>query len=309
MTAAFSFTQRPPELNKDLYPDAVKFVKMHGLGNDYLYVEEFGAALPDPGALARLMSDRHFGAGSDGLVLIGPPAPDCAADFRMRMFNADGSEGDMCGNAARCVGKYLYERAFTDKKTIALQTKAGLRMLELETWDGKVLSVRVNMGRPELRPADIPMLAAGETFISGEISVLGEVFRGTAVSMGNPHLVLAWPDLSELPLERIGPAFERHSLFPKRVNTEFIQVLTRDRVRMRVWERGAGETLACGTGACAVLAACVLNGWTERRAAIELRGGELQTQWAEDGNIYMTGPAEHVFTGEFTLKPGGAFKR
>lgn len=302
MNADFRFSLRPESLLPGVYPDSIKFVKMHGLGNDYIYVEEFAAPLPNPSSLAVILSDRHFGVGADGLVLIGPAdSPDYQADFRMRMFNADGSEGDMCGNAARCVGKYLYERGLARETSIRLQTLAGPRLLELEVQGGLALSVRVNMGRPILRPADIPMLDTGENFISREITVKGERFAATAVSMGNPHLVLAWPDLEKLPLEVIGPAFERHALFPRRVNTEFIRVIDRERVRMRVWERGSGETLACGTGACAVLAACVLNNWTGRRAVIELRGGELEVEWSADDCIYLRGPATEVFKGEFPL--------
>jgi diaminopimelate epimerase len=276
---------------------------MEGLGNDYIYVEEFIAPLQDPPSLARRMSDRHFGVGGDGLVLIGPPEAglDYQADFRMRMFNADGSEGDMCGNAARCVGKYLYEKGFTKQRRIRLQTKAGMRLLELDAPQGMVCSVRVNMGHPVLRPELIPMLIEGENFISRELSVKGKTYMGTAVSMGNPHLVVPCPDLAAFPLESLGPAFEHHPLFPRRVNTEFIQVLNRERVRMRVWERGSGETLACGTGACAALAACVLNGWTDRKAVLELRGGELEIEWADDDCIYMRGPATEVFSGEFMV--------
>jgi len=298
----FRFAVRPAAPQGRPLERPIPFTKMEGLGNDYIYVEEFERPLEDKAALAVRMSDRHFGVGGDGLVIIGPPAPERAeeADFRMRMFNADGSEGYMCGNAARCVGKYVYEKGLTGKTEIRLQTRAGVRLLQLFPGGGKVEEVRVNMGRPGLRPEDIPVRTEGEDFIAREILVQGEVYRGTAVSMGNPHLVLPWPDLADLPIDSLGPAFEHHPLFPRRVNTEFIQVLNRERVRMRVWERGSGETLACGTGACAVLVACVLNRWTGRRAEIELRGGELAVDWAEDGCVYMRGPARTVFSGEFT---------
>jgi diaminopimelate epimerase len=306
MTAEYAgssirFDARPAPPAAGGQPGRVRFVKMEGTGNDYIYVEEFAAPLQDPAPLAVRMSDRHFGVGGDGLVLIGPADANAGypADFRMRIFNADGSEAEMCGNASRCVGKYLYENGLTDKTVIRLQTGGGLRVLELDTERGKVRGVRVNMGAPVLKPADIPMNAPGERFVDGEIQVLGQTYRGTAVSMGNPHLVVPCPDLCALRLEAVGPAFERHALFPKRVNTEFVEVVNRSHIRMRVWERGSGETLACGTGACAALTACALNGWTERKAVVELRGGSLDVEWAGDNNVYMSGPASFVFSGEF----------
>ena len=292
------FTSRPPGLVDDSLPKRLPFTKMQGLGNDYVYVEEFETPILRPAPLAVAISDRHFGVGGDGLVLMGPSE---RADFRMRMFNADGSEGEMCGNATRCIGKYLYEKGFTDKKEFTLETLAGIRVLTLYTSGAAVERVRVDMGEPKLRPADIPVQAEGESFIDQEIMVNGRRYRGTAVSMGNPHLVVPMPGMENLDLAQIGPFFEHHALFPRRVNTEFIQVLDRDRVRMRVWERGSGETLACGTGACAVLVACALNKWTDRKAVIELRGGELEVEWGEDGVVYMTGGAEFVFSGEYIV--------
>lgn len=292
------FTSRPPRVADDSLPKRLPFTKMQGLGNDYVYVEEFNSPVLSPAPLAVAISDRHFGVGGDGLVLMGPSE---RADFRMRIFNADGSEAEMCGNATRCVGKYLYEKGFTDKKEFTLETLAGIRVLTLYAGGNNVDRVRVDMGRPELKPADIPMQADGEAFIDQEVIINGRRYRGTAVSMGNPHLVVPVPGLESLDLAQIGPFFEHHALFPRRVNTEFIQVLERDRVRMRVWERGSGETLACGTGACAVLVACALNKWTDRKAVIELRGGELEIEWSADGVVYMTGGAEFVFSGEYIV--------
>ncbi len=308
------FDRRPVPLDTANYPRRIRFTKMEGAGNDYIYMEEFNWHIKYPGPLAVRMSDRNFGIGGDGIVLIGPPEPGLAypADFRMRMFNADGSESPMCGNASRCVGKYLYDNGLTDKTVINLQTGAGLRVLELHLQDGKVAAVRVNMGSPRLEPEALPMLAPvtqgqptparGESFADREITAGGKTFKATAVSMGNPHLVVPYADLDSLDISALGPAFETHEWFPQRVNTEFIQVMARERIRMRVWERGSGETLACGTGACAALVACAINNWTARKAVVELRGGELQIEWAEDGNVYMTGPAEMVFTGEYIVR-------
>jgi diaminopimelate epimerase len=274
------------------------FTKMQGLGNDYIYIEEFGAPLDDPASLAVRISDRHFGVGGDGLVLIGPSQ---RADFRMRIFNADGSEAEMCGNATRCVGKYLFERGFTAKRDITLETLAGIRALRLEGDGPNVAAVRVNMGKPSLIPVDLPMLIDDDSFIHREIAIDNRVYRATAVSMGNPHLVVPFHGIDSLDLPRIGPLFERHPLFPKGVNTEFIEVRSHNRIRMRVWERGSGETLACGTGACAALVACSLNGFTERSATVELPGGELAVSWDAEGVVHMTGGANFVFSGEYRL--------
>ena len=294
----FIFDQRPAPIDDPSLPDFVPFTKMEGAGNDYIYVEEFDAPLKNPAPLAVKVSDRHFGVGSDGLILIGPSDK---ADFRMRMFNADGSEGMMCGNGVRCVAKYVYDRGLTGKSEISLETKSGIRILQVEAPNGKVDRVRVDMGAPIIVPADIPMRAPGQSFIDQAIVVEGKTWRGTAVSMGNPHLVVQVPDL-DLDLPKIGPAFEFHEMFPERVNTEFIQVISRTHVRMRVWERGSGETMACGTGACAVLVACALEGLTERKAEVELRGGTLLIEWAENNTVYMTGPATEVCTGQFKVR-------
>lgn len=302
---SIKFDLRPARPGTSGPPRSIRFTKMEGAGNDYIYIEEFAEELFDPAPLAVKISDRHFGVGGDGIILIGHPSKEHReeADFRMRMFNADGSEGEMCGNASRCVGKYLFDRGLTDKKVIRLETKAGLRLLHLNVSGGRVSSVRVDMGEPILEPARIPMNAPGASFINSEIRMDGGSLPGTAVSMGNPHLVLPWSKLEDLDIAAVGPKFEAHELFPKRVNTEFIEVKSRELLRMRVWERGSGETLACGTGACAALVACVLNNWTERKARVELRGGTLEIEWAaEDNHVYMTGPANFVFTGTYTVE-------
>ena len=287
----------------------MKFTKMQGIGNDYVYVDCTKESIIDPAALSRRISDRHFGIGSDGLVMI---LPSEKADFRMRMFNADGSEAEMCGNASRCVAKYVYERGLTEKKEITLETGAGIKTLRLNfaeedgVKDRSVASVRVDMGAPELRPEMIPVnraelgLSAEENQILGKmIHIPGQSFIVTCVSVGNPHCVTFLEDVEQIPLEAWGPEMERHPAFPKRTNTEFAQVIDRHTIRMRVWERGSGETLACGTGACATLAASVLNGLTDRKAALRLNGGELEIEWDEKtGRIFMTGPAEFVFDGE-----------
>lgn len=299
------FEKRLPKLGSEYIaqmqlPQKLAFTKMEGIGNDYVYVwlENLDTPITDPGPLAVFMSDRNYGVGGDGLVLIGRSEK---ADFRMRMFNNDGSEGNMCGNASRCVGKFLYDHGYTDKKTITLETKSGIRTLSLTLENNKVSAVTVDMGKPIINPCDIPMNAEGESFINQEIHVNGATIKGTGVSMGNPHFVITMHNIASLDLPAIGPSFEHHEMFPERVNTEFIEVVNRQKVRMRVWERGSGETLACGTGACAVLVACALNNYTDRKATIELRGGELTIEWAEDGIVYMTGPAREVFSGEIEL--------
>ena len=296
------FEKRLPKLGQEYIekmqlPKMLPFTKMEGIGNDYVYVwlEDLDSPVTDPAPLAIFMSDRNYGVGGDGLVLIGKSKK---ADFRMRMFNNDGSEGNMCGNASRCVGKFLYEHKHTDKTTITLETKSGIRTLVLTVEKNKVTGVTVDMGKPVIKPHDIPMKADGETFISQEIIVSGKAVKGTGVSMGNPHFVVPMQNIADLDLPLIGPNFEHHELFPERVNTEFIEVISRDKIRMRVWERGSGETLACGTGACATLVACVLNNYTNKKAIVELRGGELIIEWADDGIVYMTGPAREVFSGE-----------
>ena len=293
---------RPAPLDDPALPRLLPFTKMQGIGNDYVYVEEFDSPIANPAPLAVAISDRHFGVGGDGLVLMGKPSDPSKADFRMRIFNSDGSEAEMCGNATRCVGKYLYEKGFAQTEEFRLETLAGIRIIKLFTDAGKVGKVRVNMGPPKLVPAQIPMNAQGESFINQEFAVDGVAYKGTAVSMGNPHIVVPVIGLAQLDLPRIGPSFEHHALFPRRVNTEFIEVISDSRIRMRVWERGAGETLACGTGACATLVACALNGWTQRKAIVELRGGELEIEWTADGDVYMSGGAEFVFSGSFITR-------
>ena len=276
----------------------MKFTKMQGLGNDYVYVNCFREKIVNPPELSKKISDRHFGVGSDGLIMINPSEK---ADFEMEMYNADGSRGEMCGNGIRCVAKYVYDYGLTDKTTITVETLGGIKTLDLTVEDGKVKLVRVDMGRPELEPAKIPVIAAGECAVNEPILTDGKEFHMTCVSMGNPHAVIFVDrDVRELPLEEIGPKFENHERFPNRVNTEFVRVLNRHIAEMRVWERGSGETLACGTGACAVAVACVLNGLTEDEVTVKLLGGDLKIKWdREKDTVYMTGPAEVVFDGEW----------
>lgn len=277
----------------------MKFTKMHGLGNDYIYVNCLDYTLEDPSKIARFVSDRHFGVGSDGLVLI---LPSDKADFRMRMFNSDGSEAEMCGNAIRCVGKYVYDNGLTDKTSIAIDTLAGVKILEMTVKNGEIELVKVDMGKPVLKPQDIPINSDKDLFISEAVSIDGQTFKVTGVSMGNPHAVAYIDDVDSFPLSAIGPKMENHELFPRRINAEFVQVLDRYTLKMRVWERGAGETLACGTGACAVLVSSVLNGLSERRATVRLLGGDLLIEWNEnDNHVYMTGPAVKVFDGEIRI--------
>lgn len=275
------------------------FSKMHGAGNDYIYVNCFKETVENPNLTAKLVSDRHFGIGSDGLVLI---KPSDKADFRMDMYNSDGTQAEMCGNATRCVGKYVYDRGLTDKTTVTLETLAGIKVLELNVQDGTVHSVRVNMGSPELNPKNIPIKSDLDRFVAQEVSVGGKMYAVTGVSMGNPHAVTFIDDVSGLDIEKIGPVFETHELFPKRINTEFAKVRDRHTIEMRVWERGAGETLACGTGACATMVAAILNEFTDDEADLVLLGGTLHIKWdREDNNVYMTGPAEFVFDGTITI--------
>lgn len=278
----------------------MKFTKMQGIGNDYIYVNCFEEKVDDPERVSQIVSDRHFGIGGDGLVLI---MPSDKADFRMRMFNADGSEGNMCGNATRCIGKFVYDNGLTDKTEITLETKSGIKYLTLYPENGKVKTVLVNMGKAVLTPADIPMKAEGESFINKPIEVLGSEVYITAVSMGNPHAVTYVDDVMSLDLEKIGPAFENHPIFPERVNTEFIKVLDSHTIQMRVWERGSGETLACGTGACAAAVASVKNGYFKNgeEITVKLRGGDLFITYSTDGTVLMRGAAETVFTGEIDI--------
>ncbi len=276
----------------------MKFTKMQGLGNDYVYVNCLKETIADPPALAKKISDRHFGVGSDGLIMINPSDK---ADFEMEMYNADGSRAEMCGNGIRCVAKYVYDYGLTDKTRISVETLAGIKYLDLTVENGKVSLVRVDMGRPILDPENIPVQAEGRRVVDEPLTVDGKEYRMTCVSMGNPHAVIfVDQDVRELPLEQIGPSFESHERFPKRINTEFARVLDRRTVEMRVWERGSGETLACGTGTCATAVACVLNGLTEDEITVHLLGGDLYIKWdREKDTVYMTGPAETVFDGEW----------
>lgn len=276
----------------------MRFTKMQGLGNDYVYVNCFQEKIENPPELARKISDRHFGVGSDGLIMINPSDK---ADFEMEMYNADGSRGEMCGNGIRCVAKYVYDYGLTDKTSISVETLGGVKYLNLTVKDGKVKLVKVDMGKPELEPSKVPVIAEGDRAVDAPIDVDGEEYRMTCISMGNPHAVVFVDcDVRELPLEEIGPKFENHERFPNRVNTEFVRVLDRHTAEMRVWERGSGETLACGTGACAVAVACALNGYTEDEVTVRLLGGDLHIKWdQEKDTVYMTGPAEVVFDGEW----------
>ena len=278
----------------------MKFTKMQGIGNDYIYVNCFEEKVDDPERVSQTVSDRHFGIGGDGLVLI---MPSDKADFRMRMFNADGSEGNMCGNATRCIGKFVYDNGLTNKTEITLETKSGIKYLTLYPENGKVKTVLVNMGKAVLTPADIPMKAEGESFINKPIEILGSEVYITAVSMGNPHAVTYVDNVMSLDLEKIGPAFENHPIFPERVNTEFIKVLDSHTIQMRVWERGSGETWACGTGACAAAVASVKNGYFKNgeEITVKLRGGDLFITYSTDGTVLMRGAAETVFTGEIDI--------
>lgn len=277
----------------------MKFTKMQGLGNDYVYVNCMEQMVEDAAETARRVSDRHFGIGSDGLILI---CPSDKADFEMRMYNADGSRGEMCGNGIRCVGKYVYDYGLTDKTSLSVETLGGIKHLFLEVEDGKVSLVKVDMGPAILEPEKIPVTAEGSRVVDEPLQVDGKTFRMTCVSMGNPHTVIYVDDVQGMDLEKTGPSFENHERFPNRINTEFAHVLDRNTVEMRVWERGSGETLACGTGACAVAVASILNGYTEDQVTVRLLGGDLKIEWDREANkVYMTGPAEVVFDGEIRL--------
>jgi diaminopimelate epimerase len=276
----------------------MKFAKMHGAGNDYVYVNCFEETIADPAALARQVSNRNFGIGSDGLILIMPSE---VADVRMRMFNSDGSESEMCGNGIRCVAKYAYDHRLVDKKEITAETGAGILTLQLFTNNaGLVDRVRVNMGRPRLTRGQIPMTGnPEEQVINQELKVLDRTFHITCVSMGNPHCVIFVDNVDEFPVEKYGPVIENHELFPNRTNVEFVEIFSHQEVKQRTWERGAGETLACGTGASAVAVAGVLTERTERTILNHLLGGDLELEWTEEGSVFMTGPAVQVFEGVF----------
>ena len=277
----------------------MKFTKMQGCGNDYVYVDCMKELPEDIPGLARRISDRHFGVGSDGLILIRPSEK---ADFFMDMYNSDGSGAQMCGNGIRCVAKFVYDKGLTNKKKLLIETLGGIKELELATEDGKVAFVTVNMGSPILNPSLIPVVSDKDRVINEPIIVDGKEYRMTCVSMGNPHAVVFVSDTKDLPLEKLGPLFEHHAAFPERVNTEFIHVIDRRRIDMRVWERGSGETLACGTGACASVVASYLNGYTEPEVTVALLGGELKVRYDVAENlVYMTGPAVTVFEGDYPL--------
>ena len=277
----------------------MKFTKMQGCGNDYIYVNCFEETVPDPSDTSIRLSDRHFGVGGDGLVLI---SPSDTADFDMDMYNADGSRSGMCGNAIRCVGKYVYDRGLTEKKVITVSTQTGVKTLWLDVQDGAVQTVRVCMGKPDFRPEAVPVAGEGDSFLRQDITVLGETWSVSAVSVGNPHCVTYVDDPYALDFERIGPAFENHPVFPARVNTEFIQIINEHTLKMRVWERGSGETFACGTGASAALAVTAKLGLCADEADLILRGGTLHIEWDRETDLlYMTGPATFVFDGEVEI--------
>ncbi|MDD2971189.1 MAG: diaminopimelate epimerase [Lachnospiraceae bacterium] len=309
----------------------MKFTKMHGCGNDYVYINGFEEQVSNRSEVAVKVSDRHFGIGGDGAIFINPSDN---ADFEMEMYNADGTRAEMCGNGIRCVAKYVYDKGLTDKKTLSIESFGKIKYIDLTVADGKVTMVKVNMGSPELRaayiPVDLTKIAAGDeaetvtvinsdmneieesgkvnqsdteqTVLNVPITVAGKEYRMTAVSMGNPHAVIFVDDVANFELEKIGPLFEHHPCFPKRVNVEFVKIIDRKNVEMRVWERGTGETLACGTGCCATVAACILNGLTDSEVTVKLLGGRLTIQWDREQNlIYMTGPATTVFDGEIEV--------
>ncbi|HIV33726.1 MAG TPA: diaminopimelate epimerase [Candidatus Blautia intestinigallinarum] len=277
----------------------MKFTKMHGIGNDYVYVNCFEEEVKDPSKTAKFVSDRHFGIGSDGLILI---KPSTIADCEMDMYNMDGSQGAMCGNGIRCVAKYVYDHGIVPKTHLRIATKSGIKELDLTVENGKVSLVKVNMGSPILQASQIPVLVDQDTAIDQPIVVDNVSYRFTGVSMGNPHAVVYLDDVEHLDIEKIGPKFEHHDLFPDRVNTEFVKVLDRKTVQMRVWERGSGETLACGTGACAVTVSSILNHLTDDEITVKLLGGDLKIFWDRDQNlVYMTGPATTVFDGEIQI--------
>jgi len=277
----------------------MKFTKMHGCGNDYVYVNCFEETVQNPSAVSVYVSDRHFGVGADGMILI---CPSEIADFRMVMYNADGSEGSMCGNGIRCVAKYVYDHGMTDQTRISIETKSGIKHLELTIEDGKVSLVKVNMGAPVLKPEQIPVLSDGDRMVNEPMTILDKEYRVTCVSMGNPHAVVFVDDTKTFPVEKLGPHFENHKWFPDRINTEFVQIISRSEANMRVWERGSGETWACGTGTCASVVASVLNGYTDDRVLVHLLGGDLRIFYDREADtVWMTGPATTVFDGEIDV--------
>lgn len=281
----------------------IRFTKMHGCGNDYVYINGFTEKLTqeEKPEFVRQISDRHFGVGSDGVIFINPSYE---ADFEMEMFNADGSRSEMCGNGIRCVAKYVHDKGMTQKKQFSIISGGQIKYMDLTLENGETKAVRVDMGEPQLVAERVPVVAPGERAVDEPITVLGKEYRMTCVSMGNPHAVIFMNDVKDMEIEKLGPHFENHERFPRRTNTEFVQVLDQNHVRMRVWERGTGETLACGTGCCATAVACVLNGLTDRHVTVEVLGGKLVIDWDEESNrVFMTGPAEFVFEGEIAYEP------
>lgn len=282
----------------------IRFTKMQGCGNDYVYIDGFSCSLPEEQKpdFVRFASDRHFGVGGDGVIFINPSSE---ADFEMEMYNADGSRSEMCGNGIRCVAKYVHDKGMTDRECFSIISGGQVKRMELTVKDGRTEAVRVDMGEPELDPDKIPVTASGSRVVDEPISVDGKEYRMTCVSMGNPHAVIFSDGVEEMDLEKIGPSFENNERFPRRINTEFVEIRDRGRVRMRVWERGTGETLACGTGCCATAVAGVLNGLTDRKVTVEVTGGELLIEWDEQTNhVFMTGPARFVFEGTVEWEKG-----
>ena len=274
----------------------IKFTKMHGLGNDYVYMDAINQHIENESSLAKFVSNRHFGIGSDGLILI---CKSDVADFKMKMFNSDGSEAEMCGNGIRCVGKFIYDKKFTDKTTLSIETLAGIKILELNAKDGKVQTVTVDMGEPILEAKKIPVVSNETPVRNLLLKAEDKEFRFTCVSMGNPHAITVVEKVDEFDVEKYGKVLEIDKAFPKKSNIEFIEIIDENNIKMRVWERGTGETLACGTGACASAVACNLNGLTKRNVNVELLGGKLEIEWnKEDNHVYMTGPAVTVFEGK-----------
>lgn len=280
----------------------IKFTKMEGLGNDYVYMDAINQKIENRSELARFVSNRNFGIGSDGLILIEKSE---VADFKMTMFNSDGSQAEMCGNGIRCVAKFVYDKGMTDKTTLKIETLAGIKILELNVEDGKVKTVRVDMGEPILEAEKIPVISTEKPVKNLILKAQDKEFRFTCVSMGNPHAITIVDDTESFDVKKYGEELEVNKAFPRRTNVEFVQIVDKNTIKMRVWERGAGETLACGTGACATAVACNLNGLTDREVTIKLLGGDLKIEWnAENNHVYMTGPATTVFEGEL-VKQGG----
>ncbi|MBE5880940.1 MAG: diaminopimelate epimerase [Lachnospiraceae bacterium] len=275
----------------------MKFTKMHGCGNDYVYVDGAREHIKNKKELVIAASDRHFGIGSDGVIFINPSK---IADFEMEMYNADGSRSEMCGNGIRCVGKFVYDHGLIDKSKVSVESFGKIKFLDMTVEGGKVSRVRVNMGEPVLTAAEIPVVSDNARVLDEKIEVNGKIYHMTCVSMGNPHAVVFMDNVADMKIEEIGPYFENHERFPNRTNTEFVKVLDESHVEMRVWERGSGETLACGTGCCATAVACVLNGFTDNHVFVKVLGGEIEIEWDRESNlIYMTGPATTVYEGDY----------